>query len=99
MSNFNSEFGAALEEYKKITKLDLATHPFADEFSKCDSSRAILEVFRKQAEDFKELRKGDDRLMRLLDSLVFAPARYYPGDTTGLIVSVLEFAPFEITVL
>ncbi|KAI0252123.1 hypothetical protein BJV78DRAFT_1352556 [Lactifluus subvellereus] len=69
-SNFTSIFDAAAKEYKKLTKKDLHTHPFAAQFHKCDTPHVVLDVFRKQAQDFEEFRKGDDRLIKWLDPTV-----------------------------
>ena len=70
ISNFTSIFDAATKEYKKLTKKDLHTHPFAAQFNKCDTPHAVLDVFRKQAQAFEEFRKGDDRLITWLDLTV-----------------------------
>jgi hypothetical protein len=70
ISNFTSIFEAATKEYKKLTKKDLQTHPFAAQFDRCDSPAAVLDVFRKQAQAFDEFRKDDDRLMAWLDPTV-----------------------------
>jgi hypothetical protein len=70
ISNFTSIFEAATKEYKKLTKKDLQTHPFAAQFDGCDSPAAVLDVFRNQAQAFDEFRKGDDRLMTWLDPTV-----------------------------
>jgi hypothetical protein len=70
ISNFTPIFKAASDEYKKLTKKDLQSHPFAAQFDGCDSPRAVLDVFKKQAEAFEEFRKGDDKLMKFLDPTI-----------------------------
>ena len=70
ISNLTSIFEAATKEYKKLTKKDLQTHPFAAQFDACDSPAAVLDIFRKQAHAFDEFRKGDDSLMTWLDPTV-----------------------------
>ncbi|KAI0249040.1 hypothetical protein BJV78DRAFT_728169 [Lactifluus subvellereus] len=69
-SNFISIFDAASNEYKKLTKQDLHTHPLADQIHNCDSPDAVLVLFQRQAEAFDEFCKGDDRLMKWLDPTV-----------------------------
>ena len=69
-SNFITIFEAASKEYKKLTKQDLNTHTFSVVFDTCDSPDAVLNVFRKQAEIFDEIRKGDERLIKWLDPMV-----------------------------
>ncbi|KAI0249042.1 hypothetical protein BJV78DRAFT_728446 [Lactifluus subvellereus] len=70
ISNFISIFDAASNEYKKLTKQDLRTHPLADQIHNCDSPDAVLVLFQRQAEAFDEFCKGDDRLMKWLDPTV-----------------------------
>ncbi|KAI0249044.1 hypothetical protein BJV78DRAFT_1354528 [Lactifluus subvellereus] len=66
-SNFISIFDAASNEYKKLTKQDLHTHPLADQIHNCDSPDAVLVLFQRQAEAFDEFCKGDNRLMKWLN--------------------------------
>ena len=53
-----------------LTKKDLATHPLAAVIEGFNSPDAILSVFRKQASAFDKFRKGDDKLMEWLTSIV-----------------------------
>jgi hypothetical protein len=66
ISNFTSIFEAAAKEYKRLTKKDLQTHPFAAQFDRCDSPGAVLGIFQNQAQAFDQLRNGDERLMKWL---------------------------------
>jgi hypothetical protein len=70
MSSFTNIFDAASNEYKKLTKHDLHTHPFAAVLDTCDSPEAVLNVFRDQACAFDEFCRGDDRLMKWLNPTV-----------------------------
>jgi hypothetical protein len=70
ISNFADIFDAASNEYRRLTKHDLHTHPFAAVLDNCDSPDAVLNVFRKQARAFGEFCRGDDRLMKWLDPTV-----------------------------
>jgi hypothetical protein len=69
-SNFTPIFNAAVAEYKKRTKQDLYTHPFAAAFNACNTPDTILDVFRGQAQAFDKFREGDDKLMRCLNPTV-----------------------------
>ena len=44
-SNFTQIFDTAVDEYKKLTKEDLRTHPFATDFDVCTTPDTILDVF------------------------------------------------------
>ncbi|KAH8989674.1 hypothetical protein EDB86DRAFT_3245182, partial [Lactarius hatsudake] len=92
-SNFISIFEAASKEYKKLTKQDLNTHPFSVEFDNCDSPDAVLSIFRKQAEIFDEIRKGDERLIKWLDPMVHILFTFSAalGEGVGL-----NFAPAKV---
>ena len=70
ISNFTAIFDAALQEYKTLTKNDLATHPFAAAIEDRNSPDSILNVFRNQAQAFDAFRKGDDKLIALLAPIV-----------------------------
>ena len=70
ISNFTAIFDAASQEYKTLTKKDLATHPFAAAIEDHNSPDSILNVFRKQAQAFDKFRKGDEKLMTLLTPIV-----------------------------
>ena len=40
------------------------------QFDSCDSPDTVLGLFRKQAEIFDEMHKGDERLIKWLDPMV-----------------------------
>jgi hypothetical protein len=69
-SNFTNILDAASDEYRKLTKQDLRTHPFAAVLRTCDSPDTVLNVFRGQACAFDEFCKGDDNLMKWLNPIV-----------------------------
>jgi hypothetical protein len=93
-SNFISIFDAASNEYRKVTKHDLHTHPFACRLNNCDSPDAVLNIFRMQTETFDEFRKGDVRLMKWLDPMVniLFTLSATLGEGIGLLVSVLTYS-------
>lgn len=69
-SNFTAIFDAASQEYKNLTRQDLATHPFATALQGCNSPDSILGAFRDQAQALDKFRKADDKLMASLTPIV-----------------------------
>ena len=61
-SNFVAIFNAALENYKRETKKDLAAHPLLPSLQSCDSPEAILTVIQEQIPAFSQSQNGDDGL-------------------------------------
>ena len=71
-SNFQAIFDAVLKDYTKKTGKDLSDldHPLASKLDGCDSPDSILEIFREQAGEFDEFRKGDTKLFKWLNPIV-----------------------------
>ncbi|KAF8259321.1 hypothetical protein EI94DRAFT_1790570 [Lactarius quietus] len=67
-TNFETLFKAALKEYKKQTKKDIASHPLATQLQSCDSSSAIIAMLRTQVETLD--RDADERWTKWLDPTV-----------------------------
>ena len=70
ITNFTAIFDAASNEYKTLTKQDLATHPYAAAFENSNSPDSVMNIFRRQAQAFDTFRKGDDKLMEWLTPIV-----------------------------
>lgn len=87
-ANFTAIFDAASNEYKKLTKQDLETHPFAAAFENANSSDSVMNVFRKQAQAFDKFRKGDDKLMTWLTPIVNILVTF--SDTLGEGISIVS---------
>jgi len=68
--NFSAIFNAASTEYATVTGKRLDTHPFAAQLDACDSPKAVSDLLRTQAQSFSKFRKGDDKLMAVLDPTV-----------------------------
>ena len=68
--NFSSIFNAALNEYQRLTKKSLDTHPFAAQLDTCQNPEAISVLFRTQAQALSKFREGDERLMAWLDPTI-----------------------------
>ncbi|KAF8492445.1 hypothetical protein F5888DRAFT_1909218 [Russula emetica] len=63
-SNFASIFDAALENYKRKTKKDLASHPLLPTIQSCNSAEAIITVLREQVPVSSQSRNSDDGLTK-----------------------------------
>ena len=63
-------FNAALEQYKRKTKKDLASHPLLPSLESCSSPEAILTVLRAQIPGFSESQNGDDGLTKWITPTV-----------------------------
>jgi hypothetical protein len=69
-SNFIAIFNAASTEYERVIGKRLDTHPFAAQLDACHNPKAILDLFRTQAQVFGKFSKGDEKLMAWLDPTV-----------------------------
>lgn len=68
-SNFQSIIDA-LDEYAKLTGVDLSKNPFADKFQILGSVEDILRLLQDREKAFKEYRDGDRGLMSCLSPVV-----------------------------
>jgi hypothetical protein len=87
-TNVETIISAALEEYKKMTKKDIASHPLAAELKSCESTSAILAILRAQVQTFDRSRSADEKLTKWLDptvNVLFAFSSIL-GDTVGLVI-------------
>ena len=67
-TTFETIFTAALKEYKRQTKTDIASHPLATQLQSCDSSSAIIAMLRTKAQT---VNKGtNERWTKWLDPIV-----------------------------
>ena len=81
-SNFVSKFNAALDNYKRKTKKDLASHPLLPALQSCDSPEAVLTVLREQIPAaFSQSQDGDDGLTKWATPTV--NVLYSLSDTLG----------------
>jgi hypothetical protein len=70
--SFQAIFDAALKDYSKKTGKDLCNldHPLTSILDSRNSPDAILDIFREQATEFGEFRKGDTKLFNWLKPIV-----------------------------
>jgi hypothetical protein len=69
-TNFASIFNAALEAYKRKTKIDLASHPLLPKLQSCATPEAILTILREQISASSQYQNGDDRLTKWATPIV-----------------------------
>jgi hypothetical protein len=60
----------ALDDYTKITGVDLSKNPFATTLRQSNSPEAILQLIQEREKAFKEYRDGNRRLIRCLSPAV-----------------------------
>jgi hypothetical protein len=87
--NFSTVIAAALEEYKKKTKKDIASHPLAAELKSCQSTDAILAILRAQVQVFDKSQAADEKLTKWLDPTVNVLNAFSAiiGDAAGLVIA------------
>ena len=95
-TNFTAIFDAASNEYKRLTKQDLQTHPLSAAFENSNSPDSVVNVFRKQSKAFDKFRKEDDKLMAWLTPIVNILFIFSgtPGEGIG-IVSIQSFMTYQ----
>ena len=77
-----------MEEYKKKTKKDIASHPLAAELKNCQSTDAILIILRAQVQTVDKSQSADEKLTKWLDPTVNVLHAFSAtlGDTIGLVI-------------
>ena len=88
-ANFSTIITAALEEYKRKTKKDIASHPLAAELNSCQSTDAILAILRAQVQTFDKSQSPDEKLTKWLDPTVNVLYAFSAilGDAVSLVIS------------
>jgi hypothetical protein len=88
-TTFEAIFAVALEEYKKQTKKDIASHPLAAQLKSCESPSAILTVLRAQVQAFDKSQRADEKLIKWMDPTVNVLYTFSAilGDAVGLIIA------------
>ena len=87
-TSFEAIFNAALEEYERKTKKNIASHPLAAQLKSCDSPSAILAVLRSQVQESDKSQSADERLTKWLDPTVNVLCAFSAilGDAVGLVI-------------
>jgi len=68
--SFRILFDAALQDYKDKTGNTLTDHPVAKQLETCESVDSITAILQEQAQSFREFRRNDGKLMKVLSSSV-----------------------------
>jgi hypothetical protein len=93
-THFEMVIAAALEEYTKKTKKDIASHPLAAELKSCESTSSILAILRAQVQTFDKSQSVDEKLTKWLDptvNVLFAFSAIL-GDAVGLVIPRAQVA-------
>ena len=90
---FTPIFNVASTEYARVTGKRLDTHPFAAQLDACDGPKAVSDLLRTQAQAFNKFRKGDEKLMAVLDPTVHILFTFSAtlGDGIGLVSHLVSF--------
>jgi hypothetical protein len=93
IDNFTAIFNAATTEYARVTGKHLDTHPFSAQLDACDSPKAVSGLLRSQAQAFSKFRKGDEKLMAVLDPTVHILFTFSAtlGEGIGLVSRLVSF--------
>ena len=67
-SRFRALFESALQDYEQMTKINLATHPLAEQIEKCHSVMDITVFLQEQARTLG----GSDKIMKSIERTVGA---------------------------
>ena len=87
--NFATIIAAALEEYKKKTKKDIASHPLAAQLKSCVSPTAVLALLRTQVQVSDQSQSADEKFTKWLDPTVNVLYAFSAilGDAVGLVLA------------
>lgn len=69
-SNFLPIFGAAVENYQKLTGQDLATHPLSSEIRSSDTPDSVLAILQEQVRGVEAYKNIDPKLASSLRHVV-----------------------------
>ena len=91
--NFAVIFNAASTEYARVTGKHLDTHPFTTQLDACDSPNAVSDLLRTQVQAFSKFRKGEEKLMAVLDPTVHILFTFSAtlGEGIGLVSPLVSF--------
>jgi hypothetical protein len=88
-TSFEAIFTAALKEYKKQTKRDIASHPLAAQLQACDTPSAILAVLQARVQKFDQSQSADEKWIKWVDptvNVLFAFSATL-GNGVGLVIA------------
>jgi uncharacterized protein len=88
-TSFEAIYTAALKEYKKQTKRDIASHPLAAQLQSCDSPSAIIAVLQARVQKFDQSQSADEKWIKWVDptvNVLFAFSATL-GNGVGLVIA------------
>ena len=96
-SNFPPIFNAALEQYNRNAKQDLANHPLLLRLQYCHSPEAILTTLREQTHVFNQTQNSDDTFTKWVTPTV--NVLYSFSATLGGVVGLVNFTIFPYNIV
>ena len=91
--SFQPILDAALADYRKQVGTDLATHPLSDTLRSCGSPDDVLKLIENKANEFKEFRDGNRKLLNWLRPVVQV-VHTLSAVLSASITLVSSFVPF-----
>ncbi|KAH8980105.1 hypothetical protein EDB92DRAFT_303341 [Lactarius akahatsu] len=88
--SFQPILDAALADYSKQVGIDLATHPLADGLRSCGSPDDVLKLLEDKANEFKDFRDGNRKLLNWL-----RPVVYVVHSLSAVLGASITLVPFE----
>ena len=87
-TNIETIFTAALKEYKKQTKRDIASNPLVTQLQSCDSANAILAVLRARVQN----QSVDEKWVKWVDPTVNVLYAFSAtlGNGVGLVIAEVK---------
>ena len=79
---------ASFAEYEKQVGIDPAKHPFSDQLQTCHSPDDVLKLLEEKANEFKDYREGNRKLIDSLKPVVNVIHAF--SDVIGEVVSLVS---------
>ena len=79
---------ASFADYEKQVGIDPAKHPFADQLQTCHSPDDVLKLLEEKANEFKDYREGNRKLIDSLKPVVNVIQAF--SDVLGEVVSLVS---------
>ena len=98
--SFQQILDAALADYNTQVGIDLAKHPLADRIRSCRSPNDVLKLLEDKANEFKDFRAGNRKLLDWLSpvvQIVHTLSAVLGASTTSVSRSILVVCPLLTT--
>jgi hypothetical protein len=94
--SFQPILDAAFADYAKQTGIDLAKHPSSDRLQACHSPDDVLKLLEEKANEFKDYREGNRKLINCLKPVVNVIHTFSGvlGEAVSLVSRIASFSLF-----